>query len=77
MVIADRERVVHLYHPGSMTLEEREAVVEPLLQGPNSSVRGQSFSLITCSANRPWGSFLFGIVAMTRLCLRDPRVSLR
>ena len=31
MVSADRERVVHLYQPGSMTLEEREAVVEPLL----------------------------------------------
>ena len=31
MVIANSERVVHLYHPGSMTLEEREAVVEPLV----------------------------------------------
>ena len=31
MVIANSERVVHLYHPGSTTLEEREAVVEPLV----------------------------------------------
>ena len=31
MVIANSERVVHLCHPGSMTLEEREAVVEPLV----------------------------------------------
>ena len=31
IIIADRERVVHLYHPGSMTLEEREAVFDPLV----------------------------------------------
>ena len=31
MVIADREGVVRLYHPGLMTLEELEAVVMPLL----------------------------------------------
>jgi len=31
MVIADREGVVRLYHPGSMTFEELEGVVKPLL----------------------------------------------
>ncbi len=31
MVIADREGIVRLYHPGSMTLEELEAAVMPLL----------------------------------------------
>ncbi len=31
MVVADREGVVCLYHPGSMTLDELEAAVKPLL----------------------------------------------
>jgi len=31
MVFADREGVVCLYHPGSMTLDELEAAVKPLL----------------------------------------------
>lgn len=31
MVIADRQGVVRLYHPGLMTLEELEAAVKPLL----------------------------------------------
>ena len=31
MVVAGREGVVRLYHPGSMMLDELEAVVEPLL----------------------------------------------
>ena len=31
IVIADRQGIVRLYHPGSMTLEELEAAVQPLL----------------------------------------------
>lgn len=31
MVIADRQGIVRLYHPGSMTFEELEAAVMPLL----------------------------------------------
>jgi thiol-disulfide isomerase/thioredoxin len=39
LVLVDRAGIVRLYHPGSMTIEELRASVEPLLGGNNAAAR--------------------------------------